>query len=257
VIAAERKQRIYEMVLARGAVTVLELSRAFGAVENTIRKDLDALDAEGKVVRTHGGAIAPERGVPSPPYSQIRSANLLEKSRIGQAALAYLPKTGLVHVNAGSTAFEFITRIPQDWDIQITTNSPDIAAYLAANTRIEASMFGGRMVQESMETDGSFSLEVIERLYWDACFVGINALDPEKGITEVDLSVATMCRKVIERSRQVIGLCDSSKFRRYSRASVGPVSLIDVLITDPGIDDSLAEWLSGEGVEVVRAGGEI
>lgn len=254
VIAAERKRRIYETVLQRGVVTVLELSRELGAVENTIRKDLDALHAEGRVVRTRGGAIAPDKGTPSPPYSQIKAANLQEKSWIGQAAASYLPKNGLIYVNSGTTTFELVARIPPDSRAQVVTNSPEIATYIAANTTIETTLLGGKIAQESMETDGSYSAEVIDRLYWDVCFLGLNAIDPERGITESDLNVALMCRQIVEHSRKTIGLCDSSKFRRYSRARVGPASLLDVLITDPGIDPAMAEWLEGEGIEVVKAG---
>ena len=253
-IAAERRRRIYESALRRGSVSVSELAASLGVAQNTVRYDLDILAREGKLVRSHGGATVKQAGLPVPPYSQIRDANMLQKSWIAAAGAEFLPETGCVFINAGSTTYQLVLRIQERHGIAVTTNSPEIALHLALNGPVEVGLIGGEVVKDSLETDGSLSADMLARVYWDTAFMGLSAIDPDHGITSINLPIATLESQVMEHSRQVIGLCDSSKLGRFSRVKVGPVSLIDVLITDNGAKQSIVESIESQGVQVIVAG---
>jgi len=253
-IALERRKRIYEIALTRGAVGVTELAAMFSAAENTIRTDLGVLEQEGKLVRSRGGAMLKETGQPVPPYQQVRDANMLQKSWIAEAAAAYLPRTGSIFINAGSTTNQLALRILDSHGFEVFTNSPEIATYLASNRRIPVSLIGGKIVSESMETDGSFSTDLLNGMYWDAAFVGITAVDMEHGITSINLACAQMEAMVMRNSRMVIGLCDSSKLGRFSRARAGDIEMINVLVTDFEADSRIVEAIEALGVTVVKAG---
>lgn len=252
-IAAERRHRIYELALLDGAVSVSDLAGTLGVVENTIRRDLDILHREGKLIRSYGGATVKERNLLAPPYSQTRGTNTLEKSWIGQAALEYLPSTGSIFINAGSTTYQMVARMPNDICMHIGTNSPEIAIYLASNTSADVDLHGGRIIPESLETDGSMAWDVLENLFWDVSFLGISAIDLEHGITSIDMNVARLEKKIMQNSRKVIALCDSSKFGRFSHVRSGPISSIDVLITDKNVNLAIVEALRASGIEVVIA----
>lgn len=255
-IAAVRRRRIYELALQHGSVSVSELAAELGVADNTIRYDLDALARDGKLVRSHGGAVIKETGLPMPPYSQIRGSNMLEKSWVAAAAIDFLPETGSIFINPGSTTYQLALRIQDQNGLEITTNSPEIATYLAANTRSDINLLGGRMVKESLESDGTLSTDALDRLYWDVAFMGISAIDMDHGITSLNLTCAILENKVMEHSAKVIGLCDSSKLGRFARAKVGELNLLDVFITDKEAKPAAIEALKEQGIEVVLAANE-
>jgi DeoR family fructose operon transcriptional repressor len=254
-IAAERRRRIYDLALRRGAVSVSELAAALRVAENTIRNDLDVLEREGKLQRSHGGAVLRDRGRPAPPYQEMRVSHLVEKSWIGQAAARFLPESGSVFINAGSTAYQLALNIREGMGIQLTTNSPEIAMLVASNTSLPVDLMGGRMLRDSLETDGTLSEDVLESLYWDVVFYGMTAIDAEHGITSTSFQAAKLDRRVLSHGRRVVGLCDSSKFGLYASAKVGPLTLLDVVVTDSGVRPEHVRLLRDAGVEVVIADG--
>ncbi len=254
-IAAERRRRIYDLALRRGAVSVSELAAALRVAENTIRNDLDALEREGKLQRSHGGAVLKDQGRPAPPYQEMRVSHLVEKSWIGQAAARFLPDTGSVFINSGSTAYQLALNIREGMGFQVTTNSPEIAILIASNTSVPVDLLGGRMLRDSLETDGSLSEDPLESLYWDVAFYGMTAIDAEHGITSTSLQAAKLDRRILSHGRRVVGLCDSSKFGLYASAKVGPLTLLDVMVTDSKARPEHIQMLQDAGIEVVVADG--
>lgn len=253
-IAIERRKRIYEMALQRGAVAVSELAELLGAAENTIRSDLAHLEKEGKLIRSRGGALLKESGQPMPPYRQVKDTNMLQKSWIAEAAVGYIPTSGTVFINAGSTTRQLAMRMPEQTYIDIFTNSPEIATYLVSSKNAQVALVGGRMVAESMETDGEFSQDLLNKMYWDVAFVGVTALDTEHGITSINYACAQMEAQVISNSKLAIGLCDSSKLGKYARTRACAVDKLDVLITDVGANEKIVKRLVDRGIKVITAG---
>jgi DeoR/GlpR family transcriptional regulator of sugar metabolism len=236
-------------------VSVSELAAALRVAENTIRNDLDALEREGKLQRSHGGAVLKDQGRPAPPYQEMRVSHLVEKSWIGQAAARFLPDTGSVFINSGSTAYQLALNIREGMGFQVTTNSPEIAVLIASNTSVPVDLLGGRMLRDSLETDGSLSEDPLESLYWDVVFYGMTAIDAEHGITSTSLQAAKLDRRILSHGRRVVGLCDSSKFGLYASAKVGPLTLLDVMVTDSKARPEHIQMLQDAGIEVVVADG--
>ena len=252
-IAAERRRKIYAMTLESGSVNVSDLCREFRVQPNTIRNDLQVLQTEGKVIRAHGGAVVKELEVPRLPYGQMAKTHLQEKAWIGQAALAHLPTNGSIFLSSGSTVFELAKRLPANWPGHIVTNSPYVAIQVSTNTTAHVDLLGGSVV-EGVFCDCSLSEEALRTFYWDVTFSGAAAIDMNRGITAINRSAAVLDRIVFGRGSKVVVLCDSSKFGRLSYVESGPVSVIDVLVTDTGIDRVILEELRSQGIEVALAG---
>ncbi|MCE5197406.1 MAG: DeoR/GlpR family DNA-binding transcription regulator [Armatimonadota bacterium] len=252
-IAAERRLKIYNWALENGSVNVTALAEMLGVGPDTIRRDLDELDREGKVVRSHGGAIVKETGAVRPSYSQTRNERSCEKSWIGRVAIDYLPPTGSIFIGGGTTIAQFAMRIPEVHPVSATTTSPEIAFDLTVNKHVQVGLLGGQLRSDAYTTDGSLSEEALEMLLWDVAFIGVSAIDIRNGITSIDRKAALLERKIIEHSSKVVVLCDSSKLGRLSYAKVGPVSLIDVLITDNNANPGFVDELNVRGVQVVLA----
>lgn len=255
-IAAERRRRIYEIALKEGSVVVGDLARTLNVAENTIRNDLNVLNKEGKLIRSHGGAVVAENSSFSIPYTQTKDAHLEEKAQIGRVAASLIPTHGSIFINAGSTTYQMVIRMPESPSLHVTTNSPEIALYLTSNMICKVDLIGGGMVQESLETDGALSDEILDSLYWESCFLGISAIDSLRGITSINMQIALLERKVMEHSGKVYVLADSSKFNTFSRAKAGPVNMADYLITDSKADLTFVRDIEAAGVKVIIAGND-
>jgi len=253
-VAAERRRRIVDLVSQRGSATVGELADALEVACNTVRGDLDKLHAEGGLLRVHGGAARRSPATPRPPYSQTRGLHMVEKAAIGAAALRFLPDSDSLFIGPGSTTYQFAIRLPEGRRLLIVTSGLDIASYLLTNNAVSLAILGGYLSADSFGTDASLSEKALDELYWNVTFMGASAIDLGCGMTTVDLNSARLERRIIERGRKLVVLCDSSKLGSFAQACVGPVSLIDVLVTDSGADPGFVKGLADQGVEVVVAG---
>lgn len=252
-ITAERRRIIYNMALERGSINVTEVSKELGVNPGTLRRDLDEMDKEGKLIRSHGGATIKETEVVVRPYSVMRNENLQQKAWIGQAALKYLPDIGSVWIDAGSTTYQLAVNMPERWPGQVVTSSPEIALHLVSTRKITAGLLGGIMRMDSFATDCSWAEEIMNMISLDIAFIGASAIDIEKGISAIDVSAALMERRICEHSKKIVLLCDSSKFNKSSFAKIGPVDMVDVIITDAGVTQNVVDELTSRGVEVIIA----
>ena len=253
VLPSERRRRILAWVERHGAANVAQLAGSLGVGANTIRRDLDQLAADGRLIRSHGGAVANE---PSPirlPYADVRHANSERKAAIAETARALLPDTGSVFLADGTTVFALVSRIPAEARFHVVTNSVQATLHLATQTRVSVEILGGKVRPELLATDCSLASEALDMLFWDIAFVGAAALDPGHGITERDAPEATRQRRILDHASRVVALCDSSKLGRCSYAKVGPISLIDTIVTDSDADPEVVEALRSTGVEVLLA----
>lgn len=250
-MAAARHRRICQLVAEHGSVTVPWLAETLGVGASTIRHDLGVLHEQGKVLRSHGGAVSKDSGISRMPYSETRSRNAAQKAWIGQAAASLLPENAYVFLGAGTTVLEMVHRIPESRPINVVTASADIVVHLFSNQKAAVDLIGGRMRRDCPATDGSWSEDVLERVYWDITFMGAPAIDPVRGISTVDRSVAAFDLKMIEHAAKTVVLCDSSKLGQFSYVKVAPVSAIDVLITDENADPVILDAFLDEGVQVI------
>lgn len=256
-LAAERRRKICELVRERGAVTVGELSDGFSIGANTIRHDLNILHEEGRLVRSHGGAVANDTSLSSGVFagSAVGVAHMVEKVLIAEAALRYMPESGSVFVGSGSTTFQLALRIRRGLPINVITVSPEVAIHISANTGIAVDLLGGRIrPADSYSTDCSLAEDALNRLHWETAFMGATGIDIEGGITSIDRIAAVYEKKQMERASKVVALCDSSKLGSFSYAHIGPVTLMDVLVTDTRADPKIVKALQDQGIEVVLAG---
>jgi DeoR/GlpR family transcriptional regulator of sugar metabolism len=253
VIAAERRRIILKLAEERETVNAAQLAKMLRVGISTVRRDLDALNAEGKLLRVHGGAVVEDTAVPRVPYTQSRGLHQAEKALIAKAALAYLPESGTIFIGGGTTTYALATCIPSGRDLCVATNSLDIAAHLASNAIATVDLVGGTIRVDSLQTNCEESLE---SLYWDVVFMGLAAIDIRRGITTDNRATARQETTILKHGSKFVCLCDSSKLGRFAYAQVAPVGVIDVFITDAGADPEFVKLLRDQGVEVVIAAQE-
>jgi DeoR/GlpR family transcriptional regulator of sugar metabolism len=244
-----------------GAVTVADVAARLGVSDMTIRRDLGDLEREGRLSRTHGGAVragAPEpapRIAAEPTFESRLHKNALAKRAIAAAAAVAAQGAQAIALDVGTTTYWLAGLLGERRQAKIFTNSLRIAARLGEG-RAEVYLPGGRLRGDEMSISGPSAIAQFEALWFDVAFLGVSGLTPE-GVYDYSFDDAEMKRVYLKRATRKIALCDSSKFNAMSLVRIASLSDFDALITDaaPPPDIAAALAAAGVAVDVARAVG--
>lgn len=217
-LTRQRKQLLLTRLAKDGRIVAKELSAELGLSEDTIRRDLRELAAEGLLLRVHGGALPASPTVAD--LAARRSMATDEKRRLGQKAASLIERRQRIFLDGGTTHLELVRALPLDLDITVITHSPTIAAALEPHQAVEVILIGGRLFRHSMVAVGAEALEQIQRLRIDLGFVGLTGLHPKEGGTTGDFEEAAIKRAIIARSAEAVSLVTSEKLGAVSAYSV-------------------------------------
>ena len=187
-LGVERRQAILDALARDGKVVAARLVDELGVSEDTIRRDLRELAAQGLVQRVHGGALAPAPRAGS--FARRRETGTEAKVALAEAAVGLLARAQVILLDGSTTNLEVARRLPPDRPCTVLTNSPPIAAALADHPSAEVIVIGGRLDKASQVTLGAAAVDFIRGVRADACVLGICALHPEQGVTTNDLEEA-------------------------------------------------------------------
>ncbi len=253
VFAPERQEQIAQMVLDDGRVRVSDLAVQFGVSPVTIRKDLFVLEAEARVVRTHGGAIAPRGSSrPEPAFEVRERLQLDEKSRIGAAAARLVVDGDSIVFDASTTALYVARHLKQrTWhQLTVVTNSIRIALELAGQPGITVLMLGGRVRAEALSVVGPLGDGVFRRVNVQKAFVGAVGLTMESGLSDAMEEEAQIKRAMVAAAREVYALVDHTKFGRTASATFCRTDRLDGILTDEQAPADLVAAIRELGVAV-------
>jgi DeoR family fructose operon transcriptional repressor len=251
--AEERHRRIAERARGEGRVEVAEVATWLGVSTETVRRDLSALEGQGVLRRTHGGAVPVERLVVEPEVAERMSAMSEEKRRIAKAALRFLPRRGSVLMDAGTTTAALAELLPAGRELTVVTNSLPIAGLLAQQPSVEVIMAGGRVRARTLAAVDDLAVRFLHDFVPDMAFIGTNGLTVQRGATTPEASEAAAKRAMIRTARRAVLLTDHTKVGQEHFARFADLGEIDVLVTDSGLEAEAAEAFEEAGVEVVRA----
>ncbi len=249
--APERHRQILETARSLGRVEVAGLARDLAVTPETVRRDLTALERRGVLRRVHGGAIPVERFGNEPDVADRESHQADQKDRIARAALEELPDGGSIILDAGTTTVRLAQLLPTDRELTVVTHSIPVAALLTARPNISLHLLGGIVRPRTLAAVGDWTKAQIAEVFVDVAFMGINAMSVERGLTTPDIAEATIKLALINSARRVVVLADHTKFGREDFARVAPLSVVDTVITDVGLDAEFAEDIENAGPQVV------
>jgi DeoR/GlpR family transcriptional regulator of sugar metabolism len=249
VLTAERRRAILTRLERDGKVVASELVGALGVSEDTVRRDLRELAAHGLVQRVHGGALPPAPTAAS--FDQRLAIAPEAKAHLADAALPLLDGARVLLLDGGTTTLELARRLPPDRALTVLTNSPPVAAALAAHPRAEVVLIGGRLLKDSQVTVGSATVDALRQVRADVCVLGICSLHPELGVTALDHDEAHVKRAMVAASADVLALATADKLRTASPWLVAPLADLTHLVTDA--PEELTVEYAAAGVGVVRA----
>lgn len=249
----ERQMKIVETLETTRYISVNKLSESLGVSVVTIRKDLNLLEEEGYLHRSHGGASKHGRYVFDQTVSEKETVNVEEKQKIVARALDFVKDGDFIILSSGTTIHLFAQRLPDHKNITVLTPSLRVALDVCKKQNISTIHLGGEVRKNSTATVGSMAEETLNKFSCTTLFLGIEGIDLDFGISTTNAGEAHLNRKMLERVDKTIVLADSSKVHKRGFGFICYVEKIDVLITDEGIDPEFREELEKRGVEVVIA----
>ena len=250
-LSAERRQAILDALSRDGKVVAAQLVRELGVSEDTVRRDLRELAAQGLVQRVHGGALAP---APQPGSFARRSETCTaEKAALAVAAVSVLGDARVVLIDGSTTNLEVARRLPAEPVRTVLTNSPPIAAALAEHPTAEVVLIGGRLDKRAQVAVGATAIDFIRTVRADACVLGVCALHPDVGLSTDDLEEAQVKRAMVEAAADVIAPATSDKLSAGSPYLVAPVTELTHVVAEAGAPDELLDPYRALGVTVTRA----
>ncbi len=238
------------MLESQPSLRTIELAKLFNVTDETIRRDLESLDAENKLIRTHGGALRIEKRVSDLPLHKRLKENRNAKQEIAAKALALIRENETILLDSSSTALALAEALP-DMKLTVITNAHDVVMPLMAKTAITTVMTGGKLDRESHSFGGLLSWSAVKKFSVDKIFFSGNGLDLERGASEVVEMHAEFKENVLPLCHERIMLCDSTKFGVRSTRFFADFDLIDKIITDSNADPSFLQKLEAIGAHVL------
>jgi DeoR family glycerol-3-phosphate regulon repressor len=254
VLSQVRHVRILDQLNASGAVSVATIAAELGVSDMTIRRDLLELERDGRLVRVHGGAVAPE----APPVAIMDSdepsfdarlrRGLEAKDAIAALAASLVAGHRTVAVDVGTTTYLMAKHLRDVPHIKVFTNSLRVSAALDG-TAPEVYVAGGRVRADEMSVWGPTAIAQFEKLWFDVAVIGASGVTAD-GFFDYSFEDADMKRVYLRRAGIRILLCDAAKFQRMSLVQVGALTDINILVTDAEPPPRIAAALAAARVDV-------
>lgn len=247
-IAQERHRQIVSQIGHSGSARVSDLARIFDVTEETIRRDLKVLADQGRLIRTHGGALAsgPTVAMGSHidlPFAQRDSAQMLQKKAIAAWACRLIKPGEVIAMDASSTVCELARQLP-DIPLTVVTNSLAVCSILSHHTRVNTICTGGVLDADAMAFVGLQAEKTLDSFNIARFFFSCRGIDPDRGISEANERHAGLKLRAIELAEQSVLLADTSKLGLASSVFYMPADAVSLLITDDGRGGEVAEMVT-------------
>jgi DeoR/GlpR family transcriptional regulator of sugar metabolism len=254
-LAEERRFRIREILSVQRTVSAAMLTEMLGVTAATIRRDLAALEDEGVLLRSHGGAVSRTSSTSFQlSYEALLKTNCREKQAIAREAERLVVDGETVFLEGSTTVFELARCLLQHRvRLTVVTNSPPILAQLAHRPNITVMSTGGELQRDTFYLSGAWAEEVLSQIRVDKAILGVSAIDLTYGVSAARQGETQIKRMLVKAAKCRIALADHSKFGKQGFVYVGPLTDFNILVTDSGTDPAYVDGLREAGVEVLIA----
>lgn len=223
-MTTERKAVLLARLKAEGRIVAKAFAEEFQLSEDTIRRDLRELAAEGLLRRVHGGALPVTPDLPD--LGARKAIATDEKARLAEKAATLVKPGQLIFLDGGSTNAALARALPKTFSFTVATHSPTIAAELEEHPTADVILIGGRLYKHSMVTTGALAAEQIGGLRPDLFFLGVTGIHPRHGLTTGDAEEAAIKRCIAGLSAETWTLLTSAKLDAVSPFQVLPLNAL-------------------------------
>lgn len=245
-----RRKKILEILRRDGQVRVAQLSDALGATVVTIRSDLDALEQDGYLERTQGGAIQTMKNYYNLEFQRRKQEHMENKKAIAAAAASLVRDGDTLFINSGTTTYFTAVELKQRKNLNVVTNSISVAVELGGLPTFRVILLGGDISAQYSFTYGEDVKEQISRYRANWAILSVDGVNPGTGITTYHAEESAIDRIMVERAQTPVIVADSSKLGRESFSRISTLSSGTILVTDRNADAALIRQVQEEGVDV-------
>jgi DeoR/GlpR family transcriptional regulator of sugar metabolism len=249
VLVAERQKKIVEVVNERLSIRVTELSKIFSVTEETIRRDLEKLEKENLLMRSHGGAVSIEKDQSETSYLEREITNAVEKKAIAAEAVLSIEPGDQIILDASTTAWYVAKELP-DIPLTVLTNSIKVSIELSKKEQIKVISTGGTLLSQSLSFVGPLAERSLGMYHVNKAFLSCKGVHLEKGLSDFNESQALVKKQMMEIADETILMVDSSKFGIRAFSQIAPVSNIGCIITDSNIDEKTSKELEEKRIRL-------
>ncbi|WP_261166830.1 DeoR/GlpR family DNA-binding transcription regulator [Microbacterium sp. Marseille-Q6965] len=244
-----RKARILQSIREGGEATVDELANVFGVSASTIRRDLNALSAEGLLRRVRGGgSIEPDRV----PFQSVSNQHHAEKERVATLAATLVADGDVVLIDIGTTT-ALLARMLKGRRITVITSSLAVIDELRDDEAVELIVLGGAVRKNYYSMVGALTEQALAQLRANICFLGTSGIRSDGTVTDTTGMEVPIKRAMIASSERTVVLADASKFPGVGLLSVCGADRLWGVVTSEGADEKTLALLRQGEVEVMVA----
>jgi DeoR family transcriptional regulator of aga operon len=247
-----RLSRILDIINSRGEAQIADLSTSLGVSDMTIRRDLDALALNGKVIRTHGGAALSGRVVFDFQFMQRSREHEAAKQQIAVIAASLVKDGQSVLLDSGTTTLAVAHALKAKKRLTVITTSLPIASELQHCEHIDLILLGGALRREAPDLIGPLTENNLEQLKADIAFIGADAVDTHGKAYNKSMAVARMLTRMATSARQVYVVADSTKIGHTALSRFGTLKGWNGLITDNDLPSLQVAALHKAGCKVLQ-----
>ena len=241
------------LLLEDGSAKVLDLARLFKVTEVTIRQDLEKLEKDGLILREHGGAYLKDIKHQVASFSLTHQDHLDKKELIATKCLEFIESGDTIILDSGSTTTEVAKKLKGMKSLTVITNALNIALMLGAEPGIEVIVTGGEFKPPTLSLTGQKAADFFKGLNVQKLFLATAGISLKSGLTYPSISDLVVKKAMIEAAETRYLIADSTKIGKTALASLGALSLIDYIITDPGIEEKHKQVFYDNEIELIIA----
>ena len=245
-----RRKKILEILRRDGQVRVSQLSEALGATVVTIRSDLDALEQDGYLERTQGGAIQTMKNYYNLEFQRRKQEHMENKKTIAAAAAGLVQDGDTLFINSGTTTYFTAVELKQRKNLNVVTNSISVAVELGGLPTFRVILLGGDINAQYSFSYGEDAKEQISRYRANWAILSVDGIQPGAGITTYHAEESVIDRIMMERAQASIIVADSTKLGRESFSRISALTPNTVIFTDSGANAEIASQIRAEGVDL-------
>lgn len=244
----ERQAYILQQINIHNKVLSSDLSIQMTVSEDTIRRDLQELDEEGKVTKVHGGALSKSF------HFTIQNNDIYslpEKKIIAHKAVKLIKDGMFVVLSGGTTIRELVKALPEELTATFITPSVPTALELLNHPNIEVIFIGNKLLKSAQMSVGAEAVMRLADIKADYCFLGTNSIDAKEGITDLEWEVIEVKRAMINCANKTVSLAISEKLNSVQRLKVCAINAINTMITELHPENSLLANYKNAGLEIL------
>lgn len=255
--ANERQDKIYDMLQKNGAVITAKLVDSFGVSVETIRRDLLAMEQDGRLKRVHGGAVAKTAMKPFKEFIERNKEFGEQKYELSVKAAEFISEGDVIGIDSGSTAISLAEVLKEKFSmLTVVTHSVDVFEMLSNHKSFSVILCGGYYMREENAFYGELTLNMLQSLHVQKAFIFPTAVSLEYGIFDYQSDLCQIQKQLVKSSDEIYVLADSSKFEKTALLKLSDMKREYIYITDNSLQEEIVNLYKENDIKIYLGGQE-